>query len=150
MQRNASDFWDEIRQECPHCTENKDLEEEDRALANETLYLDCNRKKLRENCNKYLEGVFSDAYIVFNLFKKHNNYDGGKLVVWKILVDDLLATQIHHAAFVASKTYLSNCQKELISSLMYCCVVEAKKIIDENFPTLKTIFKNLNSENLCL
>lgn len=141
MQRKASDFWDENRLECPHCTENQDLEEENIALELEASYMHYHQKDLREDSNNYLERVFTDADVVFDLFSKHNDYDGGKIIGWKLLTDDLLPLQIHHAAFVVSKRDLTNTQKELISSLMYSCVVEAKKIIEANFPTLKEIFK---------
>ena len=141
MQRKASDFWDENRSECPHCTENKDLEEENIALDIERLDMDYYQKALIENSSEHLESVFTDADVVFDLFSKYNDYNGGKIIGWKVLTDDLLALQIHHAAFVASKSDLTDCQRELISSLMYSCVVEARKIIEANFPTLKTIFK---------
>ena len=96
---------------------------------------------MRENSRDYLERVFTDAEVVFDLFNKHNDYDGGEIIGWEIITDDLLAFQIHHAAFVASKKDLTNYQRELILSLMYSCVVEARKIVKENFPTLKSIFK---------
>ena len=141
IQRKASDFWDENREQCPHCTENQDLEEENIALDLEASYMHYHQKDLRENSSDYLKRVFTDADVVFDLFSKHNDYNGGEIIGWKVLTDDLLGLQIHHAAFVASKSDLTDCQRELISSLMYSCVVEARKIIEANFPTLKTIFK---------
>ena len=134
-------FWDEYRLECFHCTDNPDLEEENIALDIERKDWDYYKKNLRENSRDYLERVFTDAEVVFDLFNKHNDYDGGEIIGWEIITDDLLAFQIHHAAFVASKKDLTNYQRELILSLMYSCVVEARKIVKENFPTLKSIFK---------
>ena len=142
IDRKISDIWDEIGLECPHCTNNINLEEEENtALEIEWLYMDYCREDLRENSSDYLERVFSDADVVFDLFSKYNDDDGGEIIGLKIMTDDLLAIQIHHAAFVASKKDLTNHQRELILSLMYSCVLEARKIIEATFPTLKTIFK---------
>ena len=105
------------------------------------LFIDYTQRNLKEQSDKHLEKVFEDADIVFDLFSKHNDDDGGEIVGSKIITDDLLAIQIHHAAFVASKKDLTNHQRELILSLMYSCVLEARKIIEVTFPTLKTIFK---------
>ena len=142
IDRKISDVWDEIGLECPHSTNNINLEEEENtALEIEWLYMDYCREDLRENSSDYLERVFSDADVVFDLFSKYNDDDGGEIIGLKIMTDDLLAIQSHHAAFVASKKDLTNHQRELILSLMYSCVLEARKIIEATFPTLKTIFK---------
>ena len=142
IQGKASDFWSENSAQCPQCTENKDLDEENIALAIEKMNMKHHyQKDVTENSSELLETVFSDADEVFNLFDKYNDYNDGGIIGWEVLTNDLLATQIHHAAFIASKYNLTHPQKELISSLMYSCVVEARKIVEENFFALKTIFK---------
>ena len=142
MQRKASEFWDDNRSVCPHCTENKDWEEEGRALEIEVLYMDYTQRDLKEESDKHLETVFEDSDIVFNLFNKFGDYNGGKSIGYKLLEDDELALQIHHATFVASKKDLTKYEKELISTLMYSCVVEAKKLIEEHFSIFMTFFNS--------
>ena len=142
IRRKASDFWSENSAQCPHCTGNRDLKEENIALALEKLNMKYHyQRDVTENSSELLETVFSDAEEVFNLFDKYNDYNDGETIGWEVLTNDLLATQIHHAAFIVSKSNLSAPQRELISSLMHSCVVEARKIIEENFFTLKTIFR---------
>ena len=113
MQRKASEFWDDNRSVCPHCTENKDLEEEGRALELEVLFMDYTQRNLKEESDKHLEKVFEDADIVFDLFNKFGDYNGGKSIGYKLLEDDELALHIHHAAFVASKKILQIVKKNL-------------------------------------
>ena len=84
IQRKASDFWGENSTQCPHCTENKDLEEENIALGIERMNMNhYYQKDVTENSSELLETVFSDANEVFNLFDKYNDYNGGEIIGWR-------------------------------------------------------------------